>query len=142
MFSFLSLNRSSAFQDRQIRNLFTRYYKHRAHFKETMMRYEVEKSKALRRGRHDRDKLDELERREAFLQGRKEHLHSEITESLSGTSEDSVPLYGSPPRTTKIRKKEAAASVSIFQASSGFLDSGNWIFSSSLLSPLYQPIPH
>ena len=156
MFSFLSLNRSSAFQDRQIRNLFTRYYKHRAHFKETMMRYEVEKSKALRRGRHDRAKLDELERREAFIQGRKEHLLMEINERAAQASEgqkrreedeekykedemskSSTTMFGSPPATAKIRRTET---VSIFKGRSSFQDSGKLV-SFSLLSFILVTLP-
>ena len=128
-FSSLSLSRSSAFQDRQIRNLFNRHYKQRSHFKEVMMRYEVYRSQTIRRGKQDRDKLDELERREAFLQGRKEHLLKEIKERLAWAREEekeySTTMFGSPTTTAKIRRTET---VGISKGRSSFQDSGNLIF--------------
>ena len=77
---FLSLSRSSGFQDRQIRNLFSRHYKHRSYFKEAMMRFEVERKQTLRRKRQLQGKLDELRRRKAFLRGRRDQLLKQINE--------------------------------------------------------------
>ena len=61
-----------------------------------MMRYELERGQTLRKGRKSRDKLDELERREAFLQGRKEALLVEIR----------APLEAFFTRRSKIRRTE------------------------------------
>ena len=140
-FSSLSLNRSSAFQDRQIRNLFNRHYKQRSHFKETMMRYEVYRSQTIRKGRQDRGKLDELERREAFLQGRRQHLLTEINGRLARAREGrreekqySTTMFGSPTTSAKIRRTET---VSIFKGRSSFQDSGNLIFFSLFSFPCH-----
>ena len=94
-----------------------------------MMRYEVYRSQTIRRGKQDRDKLDELERREAFLQGRKEHLLKEIKERLAWAREEekeySTTMFGSPTTTAKIRRTET---VGISKGRSSFQDSGNLIF--------------
>ena len=89
-FSSLSLHRSSGFQDRQRSSLFRRHFHQRSRFKEGMMKYEVERSQSLRREKKGRDKLDELERREAFLQGKKDHLLAEIRAPFEA-------LFASPP---------------------------------------------
>ena len=73
---FPSLNKSSAFQDHQMRSLFNGHYKQRRSFKETMWSYE----ETLRRKSHLQAKLDALERREAFLEGRRENLLNEMSE--------------------------------------------------------------
>ena len=118
------INRSSAFQDRQMRNLFRRHYKQRSYFKEAMMRCEVERIQTLRKKKKLKEKLDELERRKAFLQGRRENLLSVSSHGRKRRREDdhtSTTTF----RTTKIRRIEAAP-PSIFKGS-GFLDSGNFI---------------
>ena len=127
MFPLLSIQRSAGFQDRQFRNLFTRYYNLRAHFKETVLKYEVEKSQAARRTEKVRERLGELERREAFLEGRKANL---LAEKLTREDSSSSSIFFSPPRSSKIRKTEVE---SIFKDRSGFLDSGNWVFLSLYL---------
>lgn len=121
-----NLHRSAAFQDRQIRNLYSRHAKHRALFKETMMRYDVERNQAQRRERRNQDKLDELERREAFLHGRREHLLLEMDERLARSrekedEEDPTNMFQSPTTTAKIRRTETS---SIFRDRSSFQDSG------------------
>ena len=133
MFPLLSIRRSAGFQDRQFRNLFTRYYRLRAHFKETVLKYEVEKSQAARKKEKVRERLGELERREAFLEGRKANL---LAEKLTREDSSSSSIFFSPPRSSKIRKTEVE---SIFKDSSGFLDSGNWVFLSLHLDFLNQP---
>ena len=135
-FSSLSLQRSSGFQDRQRSSLFRRHFHQRSRFKEGMMKYEVERSQSLRREKKGRDKLDELERREAFLQGKKDHLLAEIRapfEALFASPPSIESFFNSPPRKAKTRKTEAG-SVSVFQSNSGFLDSGNFISCSLIFS--------
>ena len=100
------------------------------------MRYEVERSQSLRREKKGRDKLDELERREAFLQGKKDHLLAEIRapfEALFASPPSLESFFNSPPRKPKTRRTEAG-SVSVFQSNSGFLDSGNFISCSLIIS--------
>ena len=135
-FSSLSLHRSSGFQDRQRSSLFRRHFHQRSRFKEGMMKYEVERSQSLRREKKGRDKLDELERREAFLQGKKDHLLAEIRapfEALFASPPSIESFFNSPPRKAKTRKTEAG-SVSVFQSNSGFLDSGNFVSFSLIFS--------
>ena len=112
-----NIQRSSGFRDRQTRSLYSRYYRLGAHFKETVLKYEVERSQARRREEKVREKLEELERREAFLEGRKANL---LAEKLTREDSSSTSIFMSPPRTSKIRKTEAE---SIFKDHSGFLDS-------------------
>ena len=111
-----NIQRSSGFRDRQTRSLYSRYYRLGAHFKETVLKYEVERSQARRREEKVREKLEELERREAFLEGRKANL---LAEKLTREDSSSTSIFMSPPRTSKIRKTEAE---SIFKDHSGFLD--------------------
>ena len=110
----------------------------------------------MRRRRQGRDKLDELGRREAFLQGRKEHLLMEINERLAQAresrrrmeeeeekyeeyemSKSSTTMFGSPTATAKIRRTET---VSIFKGRSSFQDSGKLV-SFSLLSFILVTLP-
>ena len=111
------------------------------------MRYEVYRSQTIRKGRQDRGKLDELERREAFLQGRRQHLLTEIRRLARAREERreekekeySTSMFGSPTTTAKIRRTETA---SIFKGRSSFQDSGK-LLSFSLFYPrhpcLYLP---
>ena len=131
-FFSLSLHRSAGFQDRQMRRLFRLHFHQRSHFKETLIKYELERGQTLKRSRKARDKLDELERREAFLQGRKEALLVEIRAALeelfaSPPSMESFFDSPSPPRRSKIRRTETGG-ISVFQGNSGFLDSGKTLF--------------
>ena len=71
---FLSLERSSAFQARQMRSLFGRFYDLGSHYKGEMKKYQEAKEVNHRRKTNLVDKLDESVRRKAFLEGRKEHL--------------------------------------------------------------------
>ena len=127
MFPLLSIQRSAGFQDRQFRNLFTRYYRLRAHFKETVLKYEVERSRARRREKKVRENLEELQRREALLEGRKADL---LAEKVTREDSSNNSIFFSPPKAGNIRKSEAK---SIFKDHSGFLDSGNWGFLSLYL---------
>ena len=73
-YDFLSLERSSAFQQRQMRSLFSRHYKLGSNYQGKMKRYQETEEVNHRRKTNLVDKLDELKRRQAFLQGRKERL--------------------------------------------------------------------
>ena len=73
-YDFLSLERSSAFQQRQMRSLFSRYYKLGSYYQGKMKKYQEAEEVNHRRKTNLVDKLDELKRRQAFLQGRKERL--------------------------------------------------------------------
>ena len=73
-YDFLSLERSSAFQQRQMRSLFSRYYKLGSNYQGKMKRYQEAEEVNHRRKTNLVDKLDESVRRKAFLEGRKEHL--------------------------------------------------------------------
>ena len=73
-YDFLSLERSSAFQQRQMRSLFSRHYKLGSNYQGKMKRYQETEEVNHRRKTNLVDKLDELRRRQAFLEGRKERL--------------------------------------------------------------------
>ena len=71
---FLSLERSSAFQARQMRSLFGRFYELGSHYKGKMKKYQEAKEVNHRRKTNLVDKMEELRRRQTFLEGRKERL--------------------------------------------------------------------
>ena len=73
-YDFLSLERSSAFQQRQMRSLFSRYYKLGSYYQGKMKKYQETEEVNHRRKTNLVDKLDESVRRKAFLEGRKERL--------------------------------------------------------------------
>ena len=117
---FPSLNRSSAFQDHQLRSLFSVHYKQRLRFKETMRSYE----ETLRRKSHLQAELDALERREAFLEGRRENLLTQMSE----VEEEEMRNLFAATLTSPNR--------SISKDRSSFHDSGNLIYLSLCPIPL------
>ena len=73
-YDFLSLERSSAFQQRQMRSLFSQYYKLGSNYQGKMKKYQEAEEVNHRRKTNFVDRMEELRRKQAFLEGRKERL--------------------------------------------------------------------
>ena len=87
------MKRSEAFQARQMRSLFSKHQQVRAIYKERLGKLAVKSKEVHGKRSRLQAEVDELTRRKAFLEGRREQLLSEERERKEICESESVNIF-------------------------------------------------